>query len=68
MSVTEWMWLSIYDVVYSAGTGKVDGLLMMKTGTVHSSPGDWVITHVHIDSTISVRSDVSLNSTDKTAA
>ena len=71
MSVTEWMWLSIYYVVYSAGTGAVDILIMMKTGTVHSTGGeDGLIDHVHIhiQGTISVRSEVSLNFTDETAA
>ena len=70
MSVTEWMWLSIYYVVYCAGTGAVDILIMMKTGTVHSTGGeDGLMNHVQIiHGTISVRSEVSLNFTDETAA
>ena len=64
MSVTEWMWLSIYYVVYSAGTGRVEILIMMKTGTVQPSTTtmeDGLICYVQLEGTISVRSDVSLN-------
>ena len=65
------MTLNIHDVVYSTGTGSVDILLILRTGTVHTTTRitDGIMENVLIEpGTISVRSDVALTFIDDSEA